>query len=160
VPGKGIVERPNWRIEGSAGRSGGIPQTDSQGMLQTDYLLITRIRNFVSDAARDSGQFILSIGGAHGTATRAIACLLRDKSTLGAIAEGVGGNAQNFQLLLLVSGLRHSPRSGTVGTKVQLVGAPELLGDTAERWRHARQTFLRNLADWERASATPAHATS
>jgi hypothetical protein len=60
VAGRGMVERPNWRITGPDRIY--VPKVDEYGVLLDDYLLVTRVRNYLSRAAIDEGHFITSFG--------------------------------------------------------------------------------------------------
>lgn len=84
VAGRGMVERPNWRIEGPRGIY--VPRVDENGMLLDDYLLVTKLRNYLSRSALEEGRSVISFGGSHGTGTRAIELIFRDKGIMGEIA--------------------------------------------------------------------------
>jgi hypothetical protein len=77
-----MVERPNWRIEGLETF---VPLLDSERYLVDDYLLITKLRNLSSADALDSGRFIVSMARTHGTATRGVELLLKDRRLLAEI---------------------------------------------------------------------------
>lgn len=146
VAGKGLVSRPNWRIEGRNKLF--IPEVDSAGYLSVDYLLVTRLRNYLSLEALDEGKYIVSFGGTHGTATRAIEILLRDSDTLRKIADHLSGHPASYQLLLKVGGMDHDRLLGTRATKVEIVGEPIILDDSQETWRYAARIAQSNLDKW------------
>ena len=156
VPGKGIVRRPPWQISNfrSTGQSRYVPETDSEGMITEDYLLITRMRNFLSPAAQAQGRFLVSFGGAHGTGTRAVACLFRDKRLLRQVLETlkakhrdasgqVAGIPKAYQLLFRVSGIKHSHK-GSIPSRLELADAV-VLGDSESSWDYARRRVAPRL---------------
>jgi hypothetical protein len=146
VPGKGIVERPNWRIEGN--KKLYIPSVDMSGLLSEDYLLVTRVRNYLSAEALDAGKYIISFGGAHGTATRAVELLLRDKASLMKVAETLGNFPAAFQMLFRVGGMKHDGRRGTRATRIELIEGPVVLPDNYDAWHRACRTASANLRVW------------
>jgi hypothetical protein len=150
VAGKGMVERPNWRIEG---RERFVPMTDSDRYLVDDYLLITKLRNYSSADALQSGRFIVSIEGAHGTATRGIELLLKNEQLLARIGAVLDHGAAAFQMVLRVSDLKHSPKRGTVGKKIELVAGPTVISDSDSTWREAQRIAQRNLRSWWKRQA-------
>lgn len=156
VPDKGLVERPPWQIRGLRGRHATwlVPETDSEGLIQEDYLLVTRTRNFLSSEAESQGQFLVSFGGAHGTGTRAVNLLFRDKRLLGRVLEAlrarhvettdlIGGIPKAYQLLFRVSNIKHGP-SGSVPGALELVDAV-VLGDESGVWSEARRRVMPHL---------------
>lgn len=156
VPGKGVVRRPPWQISSfrSKGPSRFVPETDSEGMITEDYLLITRMRNFLSPAAQAQGKFLVSFGGAHGTGTRAVACLFRDKRLLRQVLEALkmkhreasdqlAGVPKAYQLLFRVSGIKHT-EMGSIPSNLELVDAV-ILGDDDSGWDLARRRVAPRL---------------
>lgn len=150
VPGKGVVERPPWQIKSlrKSGPDRYVPEVDSENLIAEDYLLITRIRNFLSPAAEARGQFLVSFGGAHGTGTRAVALLFRDKQLMRKVLETlktrhleasgqIAGIPKAYQLLFRVYDIRHGT-SGSVPGGLELVDAVVLRDDDAA-WSHARR---------------------
>lgn len=118
-------------------------------MLETDYLLVTRMRNFLTQKALDEGKYIVSFGGTHGTATRAIELLFSDERLLAEVAPVLAGSPEAYQLLFRVSGMRHDPKRGTRANHMELVAA-EPLDDYLDRWRSANQIVQRAFARWLR----------
>lgn len=158
VPGKGVVRRPPWQISNfrSKGPTRLVPETDSEGMITEDYLLITRMRNFLSPAAQAQGRFLVSFGGAHGTGTRAVACLFRDKRLLRQVLEALkarhreasgqlAGIPKAYQLLFRVSGIEHTSM-GSIPNNLELVDAV-ILGDNDASWDLARRRVTPRLED-------------
>jgi hypothetical protein len=164
VPGKGIVERPAWQINdlrGSGGRQPLRPEADAAGMISEDYLLVTRMRNFLSEEALGLGRFLVSFGGAHGTGTRAVELLLRDRKLLANVLEclrekqvqttgRVGGVPKAYQLLFRVSKIKHGPK-GSIPHALELVDAA-ILPDRDQVWDLAHRLVLPRLEQWRRES--------
>ncbi|CCF82295.1 hypothetical protein [Nitrolancea hollandica] len=146
VAGKGLVARPNWRIE--ADNQMFVPAVDSEGLLSVDYLLVTRVRNYLSPQALDEGKFLVSLGGTHGTATRAIELLLRDRDVLRQIGRHLPSHPAAYQLLLAVGKMKHDKQLGTRATKIELVGEPLILPDREDIWLHAHKLARKNLEEW------------
>lgn len=139
----GLITRPNWHIVGQ-NRQQFIPEVDENGLLASDYLLITRIRNYLTPAACDMGRFIVSIGGAHGTATRAIGLLLRNRDCLTQVAQRIGVDAHSFQLIFRVDQMVHDPAKGTYAKRITLVDAVSL-PDNAQIWSTAHSAIKNEL---------------
>ncbi|CAN5240435.1 hypothetical protein BH11ACT7_BH11ACT7_04450 [soil metagenome] len=138
VPGQGRVTRPNWPIVDNTGTrtSRLYPVVQNNGLLHTDLLLITKVPNYLSATALQSGRTVVSIAGAHGTGTRAVEVLLRDRRCMREIAERVKTDAQAFQILVEVGNVNHHPLNGSVASSVQI--------------RDVR-CFSRSNSEWERA---------
>jgi hypothetical protein len=156
VAGKGLVERPPWQIRdlrgGAAPRF--VPRTNSEGLLVEDYLLVTRLPNFLSPNAESKGQFLVSFGGAHGTGTRAIKLLFKNKKLMAHVVTElksknanitgrIGGTPSAYQLLFRVSKIKHGPR-GSIPRSLELLDAV-VLPDDEGAWRAARLQAMRQL---------------
>jgi len=146
VAGRGLVSRPNWRID--AGDRLYVPEVDVFGFISMDYLVVTRLRNYLSTQALDQGKYIISFGGAHGTATRAIEILLRDHETLRKISERLSDRPAAYQMLLRVGAMQHDRLLGTRATQVELVGEPIILPDNQQTWSYAANIAKNNLERW------------
>ncbi len=147
VAGKGRVSRANWQIESDSEMFvPGVRTVDR--FLDFDYLLISRLRNFLSREALDEGKYIVSIAGCHGTGTRAIEVLLSDTSTLARIGQLLSKQPAAYQVLLKVGDIHHSARRGSRARQVELVGEPEVLTDRRERWEAAVKIADANLRQW------------
>ncbi len=155
VQGRGATMRPNWRIESSTGLY--IPEVDSDGWLTTDYLLITRVRNFLTADGLDGGRWIVSLGGTHGTATRASELLSRNNAMLRAISVATKGNHDtSFQALFRISGIEHDARKGSRGRSIELVEEGfKTLDDRPSRWRAAQLSVQQGIRDWQTNSPQP-----
>lgn len=144
VEGRGAVARRNWRIE--TDHEAFIPELGESGWLRTDYLLITRLRNFLTSDGYAQGHSIVSVAGTHGVATQALGMVLKDNSILRAVSESVGERAcPSFQFLVRIVEIDHDPRLGSRPRKIELVGRPILLDDNPQRWRAAQEVVKKNL---------------
>ncbi|HEX5308053.1 MAG TPA: hypothetical protein VFW38_03125 [Solirubrobacteraceae bacterium] len=159
VPGKGVIDRPAWQIDDlrHTGASAYLrPEVDANGLITEDYLLVTRVRNFLSEEALARGQFLVSFGGAHGTGTRAVELLLKDRKLLADVLEqlkssqarvtGLGGLPKAYQLLFRVSSIKHSP-AGSIPRALELVDTVTL-PDTDAVWDTAYRVALTRLERW------------
>jgi hypothetical protein len=151
VRGHGPAARPNWRIVSERDGRLFIPAVDNDGWLRTDYLLVTRLRNFITRAAWQRGSFVVSFGGAHGTGTRAVDLLLRDEQLLRQIAERLGESPVAYQLLLEVGQMTHHPKEGTRAHAIRLVAA-ERIEDNEERWEEANRVAFPGFKGWLRGN--------
>ena len=148
IPGHGLVARPAWQLLSyRGGRNLYRPEIDVDGLITTDYLLVSRLRNYLTEDALEQGRFILSIGGAHGTATRAIDVLLRDTGTLAQVADLLRHSPHTFQLLIEVGAIKHDPKRGSRATRVRLVDAVPL-PDVGWVWESARRQVEPSLQRW------------
>jgi hypothetical protein len=147
VEGCGAVARRNWRIESD--HAVYIPELGEDGWLETDYLLLTRLRNFLSAEGFARGHSILTVGGAHGTATRALGLLFRENTVLRAVADVTRStDGPSFQALFKVSGIDHHPTRGSWAKRVELVGDPILIGDDPQRWQAAISMVSGRVREW------------
>lgn len=151
VPGKGEVTRPNWPIIDNTGiRSRSIyPVIQNDGKLHSDLLLITRVPNFFSDIALQSGRTIVSIAGTHGTGTRAIEVLLRDKNALRKIADEIPHGTESFQILLEVGNIQHSIVNGSVATSI-VVRDVQCFDRPSWTWDRARNSVEEGVKKHDR----------
>jgi hypothetical protein len=135
VAGKGLVGRPNWRIIGPNGIY--IPKVDEDGMLEEDYLLVTRLRNYLSEASLDTDHFVVSFGGTHGTGTRALNLLYKDRSVLKKVGDQLHKRPAAFQVLLRVGNMKHDPVAGTHARSIAIAEDPVILPDRDQMWSSA-----------------------
>lgn len=122
VPGKGPVSRPNWPI---IAQNGGrerrhYPRLDLNGFSTTDWLVLTRLPNVASQIGLQSGRSIISVAGAHGTATRGIELVLSDKSSLRTIGRAISDSAEGFQVLVEVGDIVHDPIRGSYARRARV----------------------------------------
>jgi hypothetical protein len=150
VRGQGWVERPNWYVV--CNRSGMrdkryTPHVDNNGRLADDYLIVTRIPNFLTESAFGMDRFIVSIAGTHGTGTRAIELLLRDKSILNEVADKLGRDCDRFQILLRAADVVHDTDVGSRATALELIDVVELT-DSSSTWLDACRVAQPKLQAW------------
>jgi hypothetical protein len=142
VAGRGLIERPNWRIAGPDRIY--VPRVDEDGMLLDDYLLVTKLRNYLSRSALDEGRYVISFGGSHGTGTRAVGLLFRDKAILREIGTQLHGRPAAFQMLFRVSDIVHNRSTGSRARRIELIEDAVVLPDNEEVWRTAVQNVEGN----------------
>ena len=138
VAGKGRVERVNWRIAGPEGPF--VPDVGDDGLLASDYLLVTRVRNFLSTRL---DRYVTSVAGLHGTGTRAIELLLRDTTALRRLGRALPGPDASYQALFRVADINHRP-GGTRARSIDFVTAIPL-AVTDEGWQDAHDRAMVNL---------------
>ncbi|MGN6189176.1 MAG: hypothetical protein ACTHOE_09770 [Conexibacter sp.] len=151
--------RPPWAIL-NVGGNGRLPIYKPMphrggphaGFLEDDYLLVTKIPNFLTPAYSD-GSSIISFGGAHGTATRAVRLLLNDKSVLRHIAKQLppseGRLPSSYQILLRVYDIDHDPLHGSRPRRIHCIDAVELEPREAYRtWDDAQRAVAPRLDRW------------
>ncbi len=140
VRGREWTDRPNWYVIEST-TTGDVPHVPYVGnldaRLESDFLLVTRVRNFLTREALHRGHYILSFGGAHGTGTRALELLLKEPAILGRVAEQLRsmGHPHAFQLLFEVTRLSHR-KDGTRAHAIALRSAAVIPTD-ANTWQQA-----------------------
>ena len=145
-----ITSRPNWPIidQRSDQRKSIFPQLGKDGFLQSDLLLITKIPNYTSKLALQSGRFIVSVAGTHGVGTRAIGLVLNNRKLMAEL-HSLTHTWESFQLLLRVSEITHSAATGSSARRVELLQAAEVvLSDAA--LRDARWALWRREPGWRR----------
>lgn len=150
--------RPPWAIRNLAGNGKSLiykpePYRDGplEGFLKDDYLLITRVPNFLTDAYCD-GSSIISFGGAHGTATRAVKLLLKSKRALQDIARTLppseGRLPSSYQILLRVHDIDHDKRRGSQPRAISFIDAVQLQPKESYRaWDDAQRAVTPRM-DW------------
>ncbi len=149
VPGKGLVRRPNWPIVDNTGFRPKqlFPTVSNDGLLTSDFLLITKVPNFLTSEAQQSGRSIVSIAGSHGVGTRAIGVVLRDQRILSELAEKIPAGSHAFQVLIEARSVVHDPSLGSrargaVVREVRCFDRPD------DAWARARRNVLRRYTDW------------
>jgi hypothetical protein len=139
VAKRGLIERPNWRIVGPDRIY--VPRVDEDGVLLDDYLLVTKLRNYLSRSALDEGRSVISFGGSHGTGTRALELIFRDKAILHEIATQLRARPAAFQMLFRVSDIDHNRSTGSRARRIELIEDAIVLPDNEQVWR----TAVRNV---------------
>ncbi len=149
VPGKGLVTRPNWPIIDNTGQRPKklFPSVSNEGLLESDFLVITRVPNFLTSQAQESGRSIVSIAGTHGVGTRSVGLLLRNQKVLQAVAERIPAGTEAFQILVEAKSIVHDPVRGSKARSV-LVRAVHPINRSDDVWARARQGLHRRYTDW------------
>ena len=146
VAGKGVRTRPNWRIQSTLGAGRlYIPRVDSGGLLEDDYLLITRVRNYLSANALQTDKTIVTIGGTHGTGTKAIEVLLREQTVLSELSNKLKG-ATAYQALFRVGKIQHES-FGSRASAIELLDV-KILPDSDHVWSTAREKTQSKVQQW------------
>lgn len=148
VPGRGLVTRPNWPIVDNTGARAKLlwPTLSNDGYLTSDFLLITRVPNFLTIEAQQSGRSIVSVAGTHGVGTRAVGVLLRDRTVLREIARKVPPGTEAFQILVEACSIVHNTR-GSIARRV-IVRDIRCFSRPDEDWSRARGIVHKRYTDW------------
>jgi hypothetical protein len=155
----GRIERPNWGIRVEKDKILW-PECDSiTNYLVSDYLLITRIPNILSSDALDKGKVIVSVGGAHGTGTRAIENLLRNKKIMEEIGKFLHEKGMpdlikkkkyfGLQILFKVEISYHKDLTYKSIKIKNLIGDPIIWGINDEIWYSASNEFHKKYGNDE-----------
>ena len=153
VRGSGWHERPNWYITGKETHIPYARNADQQ--LETDFLLLTRIRNFLTPEALTAGRYVFSVAGAHGTGTRAVELVLNDRAVLANVREALIslGSPDWYQLLFRVSNFTHREREGTRARSITLLDAVPIPEDDG-MWRQACLEVAPAILRWQLRQAS------
>ena len=156
VPDHGLVTRPNWPLIWTDPRAAAerrlIPQVNARtGMLESDYLLITSMPNFLTPEALDSGRRFVNIAGVHGIATAAISLVLRKRKLLAEISESILplDRTSAFQILVEVSKIEHD--AGTGRSRAQAIRLLDIWtesGISFDQWATATVVVAERFSDW------------
>ena len=147
-----VTTRPNWPILDS--RTGSVisryPETNCSGFLLSDYLLVTKVPNFITPGAQASGRSVVSFGGSHGIGTRAVSLLLDSSEVMRRLGEEYSkGGSRYFQALLEARSIVHEPRTGSHAKRLALVAfVPLAFHDST--LDHSRQAIYAHYTDWAR----------
>ncbi|MGW5011595.1 hypothetical protein ACWEOR_05695 [Micromonospora chalcea] len=154
VPGMGRARRPNWPIiDQSRGSPRPIfPVVANTGLLHTDFLLITKVPNFLTSVGYECGRSIVSVAGTHGTGTRSIELMLRDRTLLGQIRAGIPDDAQAFQVLLEATDIQHDAERGSRAKRLRLRDV-QVFERPESTWRAAMREVNSRRAGWLADSA-------
>jgi hypothetical protein len=150
------ISRPNFAIAGPGGKVIYYPDLDGNNFQLTDYLLLTKLPNFLADQRRGSGHFIVSVGGAHGIATRAVERLLSNRSMIKRVVEDLAIDVDRaktwptaYQVLFKVGDIRHDVRHGSRAKSIVLVDSQRI--DESPEWWQAWSTQTREaVVSWTR----------
>lgn len=148
VAGRGEVVRPNWPIIDERRTTRSLyPRVRNDGFLDSDLLLITKVPNFLTRIGYESGRSLVFIGGAHGTATRAIELLLQDRAVLSEVANQLPRDATAYQLVFDVADITHDSSQGSRAASIAL-RACAILDRPDIVWDSARRDVEQRYADW------------
>jgi hypothetical protein len=148
VEGRGLVARPNWPIVDQRGAERRLfPRVGNDGLLQSDYLLVTKVPNYLTRTGFESGRSLITFAGSHGTGTRAVELLMRDRAALRRVAEELTPDVHAFQLLFEVGDMLHDSTEGTKARAIRLVACSPLDRPDAV-WEEARRAVQSRLPGW------------
>lgn len=145
----GLVARPNWPVVDNTSLRPRLiyPNLTNEGLLATDYLIITRTPNFLSARALQSGHRIVSIAGTHGVGTQGVELLLRDRGELQKVADALAPRTESFQVLARMSDIVHKPGQSSEARKVEVLDVQVI--DSANRiWDNDVRAVGRRRAKW------------
>ena len=148
-PGGATTSRPNWPIIDSRNyRERSIyPETHNDGFLRTDYLLVTKIPNFLTPGSL-AGKTIISFGGTHGVATRATSLLLNSPGLMKRLVDDYhDGRSPHFQALFKATSIIHEPRGGSHAKQLSLEAFVPLSFDDVVL-DESRRTVNARFTDW------------
>jgi hypothetical protein len=149
VAGRGLVRRRNWPIVDTSGNAEHlrIPTVDHDGLMATDWLVVTRTPNYLTTTAYELGRSLISVAGAHGAGTRAIKLLLNDEAALVEVASALRSHDSAFQILIEVTKVDHHPKRGSTPQDIRIHGVRPL--ELADRdWRAATAAVQADLDRW------------
>ena len=147
--GGATTSRPNWPIIDSRNyRERSIyPETHNDGFLRTDYLLVTKIPNFLTPGSL-AGKTIISFGGTHGVATRATSLLLNSPGLMKRLVDDYhDGRSPHFQALFKATSIIHEPRGGSHAKQLSLEALVPLSFDDVVL-DESRRTVNARFTDW------------
>lgn len=97
-----LLVGPNWGVRNNQTGDLIVPATGPDGFLVEDYLLISVLPNFFSKDSFARDEKIVVFGGVHGSGTKAISLLFRDRIALTELAKKVSV-APYWQALIKVA---------------------------------------------------------
>lgn len=144
VPGRGPVRRPNWPLVDARGAVEQLkyPHVGNDGYLQSDYLVVTVLPNFLTQLGLQMGKRFVNIAGLHGSGTRAIGLALKDQTFIKAVTELDTGRRCAFQILVRVEldkSTRRLPRDVSVEAAESL---------QVDDWERPRKLLAERFSQW------------
>lgn len=133
-PNGRVTLRPNWSIVHTRGARERTlyPRLRNDGFLETDYLLVSRLPNFLTNRALSEGRTIVSVGGTHGIGTRAVSFVTQSEDFLTRISRYGTSRSLWFQALFEARSIVHNPNLGSRAKSLALVDfVPLRYGDEA-----------------------------
>jgi hypothetical protein len=148
VNGITVEQEPNWGLIGRD-RSRYYPTLRHDGFLATDYLLLTKIPNLLSDQTQGTERFVVNYAGTHGVAQRGVDLALSQQPLIRRIVEDLKIDVDRaatwpsaFQVIFRVGDIKHDWRRISKATDVRLVCAVRI-DESLEWWAGwRRQTSL------------------
>jgi hypothetical protein len=143
------VARPNWPVVSNVGGKQRLlfPELRNDGLIATDYLLITKVPNYLTRIGYQSGHSVVSIAGTHGIGTRAVSVLLRDRNVLAAIGRTIPAESRAFQVLLRASSVRHEQGKSSSASRIELIDV-QIFDRTDYEWMLATHAVAKNQHRW------------
>ncbi|MBP2339004.1 hypothetical protein JOF41_005182 [Saccharothrix coeruleofusca] len=146
-------EEPNWGIVGPRGRRY-FPTVGHDGFLVTDYLLLTKLPNFLGEESYGSEQVIVNFGGAHGIGQRAAELLLSRRDVVRKVAEVLDIDVHRaatwpaaYQALFRVGDISHGVVRGSRARDIVLVDAVRIT-ESPEWWHTWANGVHASLRRW------------
>jgi hypothetical protein len=143
----------NWGIIGPRGRRY-YPTVSHDGFLVTDYLLLTKLPNFLADPTHGSENFIVNFGGTHGIAQRAVTLLLSNRALINKVADHLDIDPElahtwpdAYQVLFRAGDIRHRQARGSHARGLVLVDAVRI-DESAEWWMSWNRRIREPLVRW------------
>lgn len=150
-PDGSIVIRPNWPLYSMLPTELPIYPSLIDGInLETDYLIITKIPNFLTDLAWQRGRTIVSIAGLHGIGTRAIGLLLQNSAVMNTVMTQIDElpqKNQSFQIVIKITEIDHSSADGSEPRAVAF-HAVAPLALSKRQIRQAQDTITERYSQW------------
>ena len=138
--------RPNWPIVSEVGvkQKKLYPKVGKDGRLRSDYLLITRVPNYLGDGI-GLGRSFVSIAGSHGIGTKAIKLFVRNKNILAKVWSELGdpSNQDSFQVLCRANKVV-SRGNGFEATSLELLDV-QVIDSFDTKWDSAREHATRRM---------------
>lgn len=132
--------RPNWPIVSEIGAKQRklYPEVGKDGRLRSDYLLITRVPNYLGDGV-GLGRSFISIAGSHGIGTKAIKLFVRNKYILAKVWSELGGPSNHDSFQILCRANRVVPRGNSFeATGLELIDV-QVIDSSDIKWESARE---------------------
>lgn len=128
-PGGAIAVRPNWPLMKTQPSPRSIYPRTSNGYLSQDFLIVTKIPNFLTESAWQRGRSIVSVGGLHSVGTRAVELMLNNSDIVFDLlrrVEALSPGTRWLQIVLAVDSIDHDPETGSKPTAVHVHDVVEL----------------------------------
>lgn len=149
VAGVGWVSRPNWPITRmtAVGPHQLPPAVDHDGRLESDWLLITVMPNFLTLEGLQSRRKIFSIAGTHGVGTRAIGNLLSDSKALRLIDESLTARPEAYQVVIEADKIKHDELRGSYARRIRVHDVVSI-SMPFDAWKRAQLIVAEHFSDW------------